>query len=138
MCVGGVAHGCHGAPVAVSPCLPRCLWQGLLSALVSTRLGGCWATEGCLSPSARAVRDQTRITTSAVHAGDLDAGLTCALPMEPSSQPSYYCLWKQQSGLRLRFSCPHLPSAGVAGVCRHTRLLCSVLRARGCPLPSRG
>lgn len=122
----------------VSPCLPRCLWQGLLSALVSTRLGGWWATEGCLSPSARAVRDQTRITTSAVHAGDLDAGLTCALPTEPSSQPSYYCLWKQQSGLRLRFSCPHLPSAGVAGVCRHTRLLCSVLRARGCPLPSRG
>lgn len=132
-------HPCSGPRTisGVSPCLPPCLWQGLLFAMVSTRLGGWWATEGCLSPSARAVWGQTRITASTVHgAGDLDAGLARALPMEPSSQPSYY-LWKQQSGLKLRFSCPHLPSAGVAGVWRHNPAPVQ-LRARGCPLPSRG
>lgn len=92
VCVGGGTwlpwHPCSGPRTisGVSPCLPPCLWQGLLFAMVSTRLGGWWATEVCcLSLSARAVWDQTCITASAVHgAGDLDAGLARA----PSHLPS--------------------------------------------------
>lgn len=143
VCVGGGTwlpwHPCSGPRTisGVSPCLPPCMWQGLLFVKVYSRLGGWWATEDyCWSPSARAVWGQTRITASAVHgAGDLDAGLPPALPMEPSSQPSYYYFWKQQSALRPRFSCPHLPSAGVAGVWCHTWSLCSRGHAAALCLP---